>query len=421
MGVGTVGSGVAQVLAEKAGEIARTVGRPIRVRRALVREPEKARGYALAPAILTTNVADILEDGEIDVVVELLGGEDPAYRYIQQALRAGKHVVTANKEVLAKFGPELHQLAKEHGADLYFEASVGGGIPLISPFKQVLVANRITRLRAIINGTTNYILTKMADEGTSFAAALRQAQELGYAENDPRNDVEGIDAAYKLAILASLAFHTVVRPHQVYHEGISRLHPHDFRYARELGYAIKLLAIAKQEGSAVEARVHPVLIPGHVLLAQVNGVFNAVEVEGDLSGRVMFYGRGAGAEPTAGAVVADIIDLAHNLRVGVTNRIAVRYDEEREVKPMADIVSRYYLRMEVADNSGVLAQIASVLGVNDISISSVMQKESDETAQTAEIVIMTHIAKEAAVQAALYHLEHLPAVRELSNFIRVEN
>lgn len=421
MGLGVVGSGVAKVLQEKVGDILGTVGRPIRIKRALVRDRDKQRTFALPRSFLTTEADDILLDPEIAVVVELLGGEEPAHSYLRRAIGSGKHVVTANKEVLAKFGPELLTLAQEHHVDVYFEGSVGGGIPLISPFKQALVANRVTRVRAIINGTTNYILTKMAEEGTDFAVALRQAQQMGYAEADPRNDVEGIDAAYKLAILASLGFRTVVRPHQVFHEGIARLHPHDFRYARELGYAIKLLAIAKQGDDAIEARVHPVLMPEHVLLAQVNGVFNAVEVEGDLMGRVMFYGRGAGAEPTAGAVVADIIDLAHNLRVGVANRLRVRYDEGRPVKPMVEVVTRYYLRLQVEDRAGVLAQIARVLGDHDISIASVMQKESDESAQTAEIVIMTHAAREAAMRAALAGLAELPPVRELSNVIRVEN
>lgn len=421
MGLGVVGSGVAKVLDEKAGDILRTIGEPIKIKRVLVRDVDKPRSFVLPRTILTTDPDDILLDPEISIVVELLGGEEPAHSFLRQAISKGKHVVTANKEVLAKFGPELLLLADEHHCDIGYEASVGGGIPLIGPFKQALVANRILRLRAIINGTTNYILTKMAEEGTEFGDALHQAQELGYAEANPRNDIEGYDAAYKLSILASLAFHTVVRPQQVYSEGIGQLHPRDFRYARELGYAIKLLAIAKQDDGAIEARVHPVLLPSRTLLAQVSGVFNAVEVDGDLMGSVIFYGRGAGAEPTAGAVVADVIELAHNLRDGVTNRRLVRYGNEHRVKPVTEVVTRYYLRMQVADHAGVLAQIAQVLGQHDISIASVVQKESDVSAQTAEIVIMTHAAQESGIRQALAELGTMLVVRELSNFIRVES
>src|SRR5581483_6876305 len=308
LGLGVVGSAVAHALVEKGAVLERRVGRPLELRRVLVRDPVKPR--PIDTSLVTTDADAILADPAIDIVVEMMGGEDPAHDYIVRALRSGKHVVTASKEVMAKHGPETLAIAAEHGVEISFEASVGGGIPVIGPFKIDLLANEIHGVQAIINGTTNFILTRMATEGTELGDALSEAQRLGYAEPDPRNDVEGIDAGYKLAILGSLAFHTVVRPSDVYVEGITRLTSADFRYARELGYAIKLLAIARATDGAVELRVHPALVPEAEMLAKVDGVFNAVAVEGDLVGRILFYGRGAGAGPTSSAVVADIIDVA---------------------------------------------------------------------------------------------------------------
>jgi homoserine dehydrogenase len=333
----------------------------------------------------------------------------------------GKHVVTANKEVMAKHGVELLTLAAEHEVNLLYEASVGGGIPLISPLKQDLLANDISAIYAIINGTTNYILTRMGKEGLDFATAMKQAQELGYAEADPSNDVNGTDAAYKLAILATLAFHVEVRPEDVYYEGISRLAPRDFRYAQELGYAIKLLAIAKKEAHSLQVRVHPVFLPEDILLAKVDGVFNAVQIEGDLIGKVLFYGEGAGALPTSSAIIADVIYLAQSINLGLSPGLELWLDPNKIVKPVSEIETRYYLRMTVADRPGVLAQIAQTLGEHLISISSVIQKETDRLAQTAEIVIMTHPAREAAVQKALNEMAALEVVKEISNFIRVED
>jgi homoserine dehydrogenase len=420
LGLGVIGSAVARVLTDKGQDIAGCAGRLVELRRVLVHQPNKKRATVVPEALLTTDAEGILSDPEVQVVVELLGGEEPARQYIETALRRGKHVVTANKEVMAKFGPELMAVAQEHGAEIRYEASVGGGIPLIGPFNRTLLANRIYQVRAIINGTTNYILTRMAEEGAPFADALGQAQALGYAEPDPRNDVEGIDAAYKVAILASLAFRARVHADDVYREGIQRLHPNDFRYARELGYAIKLLAIGKETEGGIEARVHPALVPNHQLLAQVGGVFNAVQVDGDLMGPVVFYGRGAGAGPTSGVVVADIIELARRVGVGAAPEPTVAY-ATRRVKPMSEVNTRYYFRMEVADRPGVLAQIARVLGEQHISIASVVQKEVDEQAKTAEIVIMTHQANEANVQRALGLLEALEVVVEIGNLLRVED
>ena len=426
LGVGTVGGGIARLLAEKSAAIATETGRGIALRRALVRDPAKARSFDVPREILTTDPSHVLEDPEIDIVVEVMGGISPAYEYIKRAIAARKHVVTGNKDVMSTHGVELLQLAKQHGVDVYFEASVGGGIPLIGVFRQDLVANEVHEIHAIINGTTNYILTRMAQDGADYAPALAEAQQLGYAEPDPTNDVEGIDATYKLAILASLAFRTHVAPDAIYREGITRLRAADFRYARELGYVIKLLAIGKRHprasgDSEIEVRVHPTLVPHSFLLADVNGVFNAVHVRGDLVGNVLFYGRGAGAEPTSSAVVSDVIDVAHNLNAGVSNRIPFHYAGALPVREMSALEARYYVRLWVADRPGVLAKIAQVFGDHRISIASCIQKESDEAAAAAELVIVTHRAREADMQAALAEFRSLEIVRELANMLRIED
>jgi homoserine dehydrogenase len=423
LGLGVVGSGVARALLEKGEAIAQRLGRPLRLRRVLVRTADKPRPVFVEPSLLTTDAAAVLEDDQVHIVVEVMGGLDPAYRYIREALGRGRYVVTANKEVMARHGPELISLAHERGVDLLYEASVGSGIPIVAPLKRDLAANTVRGLRAIINGTTNYVLTRMDREGLDFRTALAQAQELGYAEPDPTNDIEGHDAAYKLAILASLAFYTHVPPDEVYREGISRLAAQDFRYARELGYAIKLLAIARcddsPDGAALEARVHPVLLPQEALLAKVDGVLNAIEVEGDLVGRVVFQGPGAGASPTASAVLADVLDAAQALSHG-RPPTPWRAQVSLPIKKMDDLVCRYYIRMQVTDRPGVLAQIARCFGDNQVSIASVIQKETNEAAQTAEIVIMTHAAREAAVRATIADVEKLDVVVEIGNFLRVE-
>jgi homoserine dehydrogenase len=282
------------------------------------------------------------------------------------------------------------------------------------------VANKIGAIYAIINGTTNYILTQMEREGVDFSSALAKAQKLGYAEPSPENDIEGIDATYKLAILASLAFHTEVRPDEIYREGISRLSGRDFQYARELGFAIKLLAIAKGNDREIEVRVHPVFIPEDFLLAKVDGVYNAVLVEGDLVDKVLFFGQGAGPLPTSSAVIADIVAAAQEVRLGAASRSGWRVEEGRVIKPMADVKTRYYLRLNIADRPGVLAQIARALGDHQISISSAIQKVADPAAETAEVVIITHDAQEKNMKSALSEISHLPVVKEISNFIRVE-
>jgi homoserine dehydrogenase len=303
---------------------------------------------------------------------------------------------------------------------LRYEGSVGGGIPLIAPFHDDLVANKINSIYAIINGTTNYILTRMAKEGIDFSIALSKAQEFGYAEANPENDIEGIDAVYKLAILTSLAFRTEVRPEDIYREGISRLGTRDFHYARELGYAIKLLAIAKQSNSSIEVRVHPVFVPEDSLLANVDDVNNAVLVEGDLVGKVLFFGKGAGSLPTTSAIIADIVSVARDITTGIEGRAGWKLEPGKVIMPMSQIETRYYLRLNVNDCPGVLAQISRAFGDHLVSISSVIQKLTDDVAKTAEIVIMTHPAKEAAIQQALKELAHLAVVKEVNNFVRVE-
>jgi len=422
IGLGVIGGQVARVLTGKAGILAEQVGCPLVLRKVKVLEADLFRPQVkeLGRQLFTTDADEFFATPEIDIVIEAIGGENPALEYLKRALSVGKHVVTANKEVIAKHGAELMALAQQYNVSLRYEASVGGGIPLIAPFQYALVANRINGIYAIINGTTNYILTQMAREGMDFSAALKQAQQLGYAEADPSNDVDGIDASYKLAILASLAFQSQVRPDDIYCEGISRLASRDFRYARELGFAIKLLAIAKQGDGSIEVRVHPVFIPEDSLLAKVDGVYNAVLVEGDLVGRVLFFGEGAGARPTTSAVIADVVAAAWDVLLGAGGRARWRLEPGKVIKPMSEIKTRYYMRLNIADSAGVLAQIAKVLGDHLISISSVIQKEVDSVAQTAEIVIMTHPAKEAAMQQALGELKKLEVVKEINNFVRVE-
>jgi len=422
MGLGVIAGQVAQVLMDRAENLAKQVGCPLVLRKVKVLPQDLTRPQVqkMDPQLFTTDADEFFAEPDIDIVVEAVGGENPALEYLTRALSGGKHVVTSNKEVIAKHGAELLELAQRHGVGLRYEASVGGGIPLISRFQYDLVANKIEGIYAIINGTTNYILTRMAKEGADFSSALAKAQELGYAEANPENDVEGIDAVYKLAILSSLAFRTRVHPEDIYREGISRLSSRDFQYARELGLAIKLLAIAKEHDGVIEARVHPVCIPEDSLLAKVDGVYNAVLVEGDLVDRVLFFGQGAGALPTSSAVTADIVSAAQDVFLGVASRASWKLQPGKVIKPISAIETRYYLRLNVADRPGVLAQIAKVLGDHQISISSAIQKLADSIAQTAEIVIITHPAREEAMQSALNKLAHLAVVKEISNFVRVE-
>ena len=420
MGLGVIGSAVARVLLEKGEVFSNQLDAPVVLSRVLERDLAKADALSLDHAFVATDGEAFFAGLEADIVIELLGGEHPAYDYIRWALETGRYVATANKEVMAKHGPELLALAREKGVDILYEASVGGGIPIIAPLKRDLLANEITAVSAIINGTTNFILTSMSKEGRDFGEALQRAQSLGYAEADPTNDVEGIDAAYKLSILSSLAFRTTVTPDQVYREGITKLSAKDFRYAREMGYSIKLLAVGKKGDGAVQVRVHPVLLPETEPLAMVDGVLNAIQVEGDLIQRVMFEGPGAGPQPTSSAVISDVLNAAHALAHGGLEPIRWSAGAPLSLRPIEELRTRYYMRMTVADRPGVLAQIASILGKNAISIATVLQKEADAATQTAEIVITTHEAQEKAVQDSLREVAALEVVAQIGSFIRIE-
>ncbi len=421
LGLGTVGAGVADVLREKNSSLGRRLGRSIVLARVLVRDLNKARAVSIPSALLTTTAADVIDSPDVDLVVEVLGGVDPAFDYVRRSLENGKHVITANKELMAHHGLELLKIAQEHGRDLFFEASVGGGIPLIGPFRQDLAANEITEIHAIINGTTNYILTRMTEDGVDFNHALEEAKQKGYAEPDPTNDIDGHDSAYKLAILASLAFGGPVPPESVYKEGIRQLSAVDFDYARELGYTVKLLATSKRDADGVEVRVHPALVTRDYLFSQVSGVENAVRIKGDLLGHAVFAGRGAGPGPTSSAIVADLIDLVHNINAGTHARIPARFDENLVIKPMSQVVSRFYFRVWVADRAGVLARIGQVCAATGISIAALVQKEADSSSGTAEIVILTHAAKEADMQAAVAAIADLEVVDRVATFLRVED
>ena len=420
MGLGVVGGGVAAALLGQQDDISRKIGRPMILKKILIRDPDKLREPTIPADLLTTNPEDILTNQSIHVVVEVMGGTQPAAGYLEDVLSAGKHVVTANKEVMAKHGPELMSLAQDNDVNLLFEASVGGGIPIVGCLMNELLANEVHSIRGIINGTTNYILTRMANHFTEFHQALAEAQERGYAEADPTNDIDGMDAAYKLAILASLAYHQHIQPGDVYRQGIGSLEAKDFRYAKELGYAIKSLAIATRENGAILARVHPSLVPLDHMLAKVDGVYNAVEVEGDLCGRVLFHGLGAGREPTTSAVVGDLIEISRKIGADGRPTPMAQLDGADSIRPIDDMVSRYYLRLTVADHAGVLAEIARILGDGNISIASVLQKDTDPATKTAEIVITTHPAREASVQESLRLVAGLEVVREVNNLLRIE-
>jgi len=420
MGLGSVGGGVAATLLNRSDALSDKIGLPIGLKKILVRDLGKTRDTAVPPELLTANPEDILDDGDIHVVVEVIGGVTPAEDYLKRALSSGKHVVTANKEVMAQSGPELFQLAEQNRVNLLFEASVAGGIPIVGCLMNELLANDLFSIRGIINGTTNYILTRMAHENTDFHQALGEAQDRGYAESDPTNDVEGIDAVFKLSILASLAFHHRVSPQDIYRQGISSLEANDFRYANELGYAIKSLAVATLENGSIQARVYPALIPLDHMLAKVDGVFNAVEVEGSLCGRVLFHGMGAGREPTTSAVLGDLIEIARRMGVQGSPAPMVQKGRSLSVKTIDDLESRYYLRLTVADRPGVLAQISKILGDGGISLASVIQKDSDPDDNTAELVITTHPAREASLQNSLKQVSELDVVTRINNLLRIE-
>ena len=417
LGAGTVGSGVIQALSMNADIIAGRSGAYIEIKKILVRDAKKQRPEVNG-ILLTDNFDEILDDEEISIVVEVMGGLSPARDYMLRSMAAGKHVVTANKDVIAQHLSELYTAANENTVDFLYEASVGGGIPIIKPLKECLTANKISEMMGVINGTTNYMLTKMTEKHISYDAVLRRAQEKGYAEANPSADVDGLDAARKAAILASLAFDTVIEFEDVSVEGISHITEDDIEYGLNLGYVIKLLAVGRNTDDGIDVRVHPVFLPKMHPLASVNGVFNAVFVRGDVIGDAMFYGRGAGALPTASAVVADIIEVVRDIVSGTTGRMKYRIGERKKLCPVEKTRSSYYLRLVVADEPGVLGEIATTFGRAKVSLKSVIQARWTEDGD-AEIVAVTHVVTHAAASAAAEALRALPVVREVRSLIRV--
>ena len=424
VGFGTVGTGTAKILIENSLLIEERVGIPIVVKKIADHDIEKEREINVDPAILTKDANEILNDPEIDIVVELIGGYGYAKEFILKAIDKGKHVVTANKALLAVHGDEIFRAAYRKGVDIGFEASVGGGIPIIRALKEGLVANRIESIYGIVNGTTNYILTKMTAEGKKFGDVLKKAQEKGYAEADPTFDVEGIDAAHKLAVLISLAYGVRIRFEDIYTEGISKITPLDIEFAREFGYRIKLLAITKDDKGKIEARVHPTMLRESAMLANVDGVFNAIYVTGDAVGSTMFYGRGAGMMPTGSAVVSDIADIARNIIKKSHQRVpplgcSEGCIKDAKVKDISETVNHYYIRFSAMDKPGVLSKISGILGEKNISISSMIQK-GRQVGGSVPIVMMTHEAKEKDVRKALDEIDRLPVVHDKTVFIRIE-
>ena len=416
LGCGTVGAELVRLLHDHREDIARRAGCRLEVSRVAVRDPARDRDVPLPPDAFTASPEDVVGDPDVELVCELMGGVEPARTLLLQALRAGKGVVTANKELLAGHGRELFDAADAARADLYFEAAVGGGIPLIRPLKESLSGERIRRLLGIVNGTTNFVLTRMDEDGMSLGDALARARELGYAEADPSSDVEGYDAAAKCAILASIAFNARVTANDVYREGIGSVTADDVIFARRLGYVVKLVAFAELEDEDVAVRVHPAMVPRTHPLAAVRDAHNAVFVEGDRIGELMFYGRGAGGRPTAIAVAGDLVSAARNRLAGARGPGCTCY-EERAIRPMDRTEGQYYLLMEVEDRPGVLAQIATVTGEERISIKSVWQ---EGTGEAARIVLITHRAVEGPVQRTVARLRELPVVHEVLSVLRVE-
>jgi homoserine dehydrogenase len=422
IGFGTVGTGTARILLENADIIKRRLGAPVVLKMISDLDVRRDRGLALGGVKLTTDAKDILGNPDIDVVVELIGGYKPAKEFMLEAIRNKKHVVTANKALLAVHGEEIYAAAEKAGVTLGFEASVAGGIPILAAVRNGLAANNIKSVYGIVNGTCNYILTLMTNAGRKFEEVLKEAQAKGYAEADPTFDIEGIDSAHKLAVLTMLAYGTPVKFDDIYTEGISKITPLDIEFAKELGYKIKLLAITKMANGEVEARVHPTMLPEEYPLAAVDGVFNALSIVGDAVGSTMFYGRGAGDLPTGSAVVSDIIDIGRDILAGCVNRSPVSAFRDRQplaIRKMDDITSCYYLRFSAMDKPGVLSRISGVLGKNNISISSVIQKGRG-AAEAVPLVMMSHEAVERDVRKALDEINKMDCVAGPTMVIRVE-
>ncbi|MFT5224102.1 MAG: homoserine dehydrogenase [Glaciecola sp.] len=430
LGFGTVGSGVAQILSEGAANIAARVGTSLVVTRAAVTTLDRDRGPVAEGIDLSTDPMSVVEADDVDVVVEVMGGREPASALLRRALELGKPVVTANKELVAHEGPELYQLAADKGIDFMYEAAVAGAIPIIRPLKQSLAGDRVRRVVGILNGTTNYILTRMSEEGAAYADVLADAQRLGYAEADPTADVGGHDAASKAAILASLAFDTSVRSDDVHREGIESITARDIEIGSRLGYVVKLLGIASDNDGQLGVRVHPTFLPRTHALAAIRDSFNAIWVQADAAGELLFSGRGAGSLPTGSAVVGDIIDVARNLRQTARGPVETGH-REIPIQPIEDLQTQYYVRLDVVDEPGVLAQVATTFGWHGVSISQVLQELRDDAPEqatkgsvvggSAELVIVTHRAREGDLRACVEELQMADKVHEVSAVIRVES
>ena len=425
LGIGTVGGGTFAVLLRNQEEIARRAGCAITMKMVADKDTEKARQLVGERAIVTADAYEVVNHPEIDIVVELIGGTTVAKELILKAIVNGKHVVTANKALLAQYGNEIFAAAQKEDLMVAFEAAVGGGIPIIKSLREGLTANRIEWIAGIINGTSNFILSEMREKGTSFAAALEAAQRMGYAEADPTFDVEGIDAAHKLTIMSAIGFGIPMQFKAAYTEGISKLSQEDIRHAEDLGYRIKLLGIAKRKSKGIELRVHPTLIPARRLIANVEGVMNAILVKGDAVGQTMYYGAGAGAEPTASAVVADLVDVARMLRADPEHRVphlAFQPGQLSKISilPMGEVETAYYLRLRVLDRPGVLADITRILADLHISIEAMVQKEPEKGEDKVDIIMITHLTVEKNVDAAIKKIEGLPVVVGAVVRIRLE-
>jgi homoserine dehydrogenase len=425
IGFGTVGTGVVKLLRENSEVIRRRLGSDIVLKTIADIDTVRSRAVAVDKSMLTSDATRVIGDPEIDIVVELMGGYEPARTFIIQAVENRKHVVTANKALLATHGNEIFRIAEAQGVNIGFEASVGGTIPIIKTMKESLVANRIMSIYGIMNGTANYILTKMSDEGKPFDEVLKQAQELGFAEADPTFDIEGIDTAHKLAITLSLAYGGKVDLQAIYREGITGISQQDIEFAGELGYCIKLLAIAISRGDSIEARIHPTMIPFGHILASVGENFNAFHFVGDAAGSVFLYGQGAGMMPTASAVVSDIIDIARDIQKGVAGRVPARFFREDasgdlDLMPVEEMVTNYYFRFSAVDRPGVLSAIAGILGREEISIATVIQKGRKQ-GEAVPIVMTTHKARERAVRKALAAIDQLDIVQGKTVLIRIED
>ncbi|HTQ09748.1 MAG TPA: homoserine dehydrogenase [Fimbriimonadaceae bacterium] len=418
LGFGTVGTGAYRMLKENSAAITRKVGRSLELAKIGIRDPKKPR--ILPAGMFTTDLDSIIEDPTIDVVLELIGGVDPAGRLIESAIRSGKHVVTANKELIAKNGARLLKMAHERGLDLHYEAAVGGGIPLVQPLKHQLAGNDVLKMMGILNGTTNYILTKMRDEGMDFEVALREAQAKGYAEADPSSDVDGHDAAYKIAILASIAFGKQVPIEQVYREGIRNVSKEDIQYADVLGYRIKLLGIVEPFAeNRILIRVHPTMIPKDHPLAGVNDVYNAVWIHGDFAGDLMFSGRGAGSHPTASAIVGDLIDVGRTIAKGAEGSVIV-YEPGMETEPIESLTTSYYVRLIVLDRPKVLGTIATAFGEYAVGLAAMEMRVIDTEQNLGEIAFLTHPCREGDFRSALVDIERIGIVKRIAGWIRVE-